>query len=873
MKPSRWQQIDELLDRAIELRVEERQGFLDSACEGDDDLKREVESLLKALDKSGTFIDKPPASKIGEIFSEMPGSSGHGSIIGNKLGNYQVVSLIGSGGMGEVYLAKDLILDRNVAIKILPQHLSSNPEALFRFEREAKAVAALSHQNILSIHNFGSQDGLAYAVMEFLEGETLRSRISRAPLAWRESLKIGAAVADGLSAAHSKGIIHRDIKPENIFLTSDGNLKILDFGIARVKTPVSSQAETLITEHGGTLPGTLMGTIGYMSPEQVRGETADAPSDIFSLGCVISEMVTGKRPFTGRTAPEVMASILRDQPESLTATLSDIPPQFAVIVERCLEKAPDDRYQSARDLSHDLRSLITLNPLSSSSININNRRFPPEGRISRHRLAIAISLLLMAIIAAGSAWWILRDRAPMNSVAVLPFTNESGDDSLQYLSDGLPESLIESLSLLPQLRVMGWSTVRYKTRDQKTTDPISVGRDLKVHAVILGRVARNADSFTITVEMIDAKDGSHLWGEKYLLNPADKSNVQSVIAARISDNLSIKLNGEQQKQLASRYSPDTEAYQLYLQGRYFLNQRTGVNRDESLKKAISFFDKAIEKDTKFALAYAGIADANALLTDSDKSPYTAAAKQYANQAIALDRSLAEPHATLAHLAYTLEWRWADAEAGFQRAISLNPNYATAHHWYAEFLICQSRFDEALNQLKTAYQIEPLSKPINNDWGTYLFFARRYDEAIAQLRNTLSLFPDSTASMRWISNSYEQTRNYPAMIDEYLRMIGMEKASQEVIIGYENAFKTGGIDGFRRKRLENLNNNMKKGVDVAPMSFAYYHAPLGEIDKAIGWLEKGYDKKHYAMVYLKVDPRYDSLRKDPRFNDLVRRIGL
>lgn len=867
MTPERWKKIDDLFEKAMELPAEGRAAFLDSACGSDVELRREVESLLSALDESGTFIDRSP---VGEAGDGVPRAGGE--LAGVSLGSYRLVSLLGSGGMGDVYLAEDTVLDRRVAVKILPQHLAANPEALARFEREAKAVAALSHPNILAIHNFGSEGGRTYAVMELLVGETLRARIQRAPLPWREAVKIGSAVADGLSAAHSKGIIHRDIKPENIFLTGDGGVKILDFGIARVKRAVSNQAETLITEHGrGTLPGTLMGTIGYMSPEQVRGESADAPSDIFSLGCVIHEMIAGTRPFQGKTAAEAMAAILRDRPAPLPDGLGDLPAHLSTIVERCLEKSPEDRFQSARDLALDLRSLLTIG--SESAASIGAARVIQPARPRTRLLALAAVAASVALLGGllGYRWW-NGYRAPQNSIAVLPFSNESGEASLEYLGEGLAESLVESLSLLPQLRVMGWSTVRFKAAEMKSADPASIGRELKVRSVITGRVARNGESFAVAVEMIDAGDGTRVWGERYSLNPSDRSNLQPAIAARISDSLSIRLSGDQQKQLEARYSTDTDAYRLYLQGKYLLNQRAGIGKQESLDKATAFFKQALEKDPAFALAYAGLADAHALM-DDDFLANSARARGYAYQAISLDKSLAEPHATLAFIANIRDWKWAEAEAGYRKSIALNPNYATAHHWYAEFLACEGRFDEAIAEIRNAQRIEPLSNPINTDWGVYLFFARRYQEAIAQLNRTIELFPDATTAMRWISNCHEQLSNYDAMIGEYLEAIEKDKAPREVIDSLREAYQSGGVDSYRRKRLQGLYDNLKKGRPASPASFAYLHASLGEVDQAVDWLEKGYQQKHFAMVYIKVEPRYDRLKSSPRFIELVRRIGL
>ncbi|MBL8167163.1 MAG: protein kinase [Acidobacteria bacterium] len=872
MTPTRWQQIDQLLDAVLELPAAERAAFLTQACKDDDELRREVESLLSASDNAGSFINTSAAHNVAQVMAEPPRPSppSSGALVGRAISHYQIIALLGTGGMGEVYRAKDTRLGRHVAIKVLPQHLSSHPDALARFEREAKAVAALSHPNILSIHDFGTDNGLTYAVMELLEGETLRARLQRAPLPWRETVKVSAAIADGLAAAHARGIIHRDIKPENVFLTSDGLVKVLDFGIARVKPLAASAAETLVSlDVHTTKPGTLMGTIGYMSPEQVRGETVEAPSDIFSLGSMLVEMITGKRPFVGKTAAETMAAILRDDPPSLIEFDSEIPFDFERIALRCLQKEPAERFQSARDLSLDLRSLLTISRSTSSGFaTATGRTNAAAPNDSAHRPLLLASLFLLATVVAIAAgfWWVSRQRPDANAIAILPFVNASGDPNTEYLSQGVPESITNSLAALPQLRVMGWSTVQYKTQTQKAPDPRVLGKELNVSAVVLGKIAQQGDKLVISVEMIDVKDGAHLWGEVYKISLAEATATQTDIARRISDSLQIELSGEQQRQLAMRYTANAEAYQLYLQGRLFLNQRAG-NREESLRKAVSYFEQTVASDPRFALGYAGLADAYALINE-DFRTNSRKAIAAANQALALDDKLAEPRATLAFVQFHYDWLWAEAEQGFRAAIALNPRYATAHHWFAELLTTQGRFDEALREIKIAHDLDPLSAPINNDWGVYLYFAHRYPEAIAQLRRALELNENTTAH-RWIVNCYEQLKQYDKMEAEYLSTLKEPTEIAEL----QQAFASDGINGFRRKRLAGLYAQLQKGNEPSLFSFAYLHALLGEKDRALEFLEKGFQQKHYGLNYLKVEPRFDALRNDARFNELLRRVGL
>ena len=866
MSPEQWKKIDELLDAALDLPPERHAAYLDEVCAGDEELRRELASLLAAHEKAGSFIETTPAQGISTVFSER-GLDQNQTLVGHTLGHYELVALIGSGGMGEVYKARDSRLDRHVAVKVLPQHLSAHPDALTRFEREAKAVAALSHPNILAIHDFGHEDGTAYLVMELLEGESLRQRMAHSTLNWRETVKIGAAIAEGLAAAHAKGIIHRDIKPENIFLTTDGLVKILDFGIARVKKAVVSNAETLISQAlNETKPGTLMGTIGYMSPEQVRGERADAPSDIFSLGCVMLEMLTGQRPFARKSNAETMAAILRDEPPSLEAT--DLPPELDRIILRCLEKAPEERFQSARDLAFDLRSMLTSasgtyravsGAMPAVKIAPNNAKRP-----AWLLPAIAGAILLgVAVI----AWAMLRRPAsPTNTVAILPFENSDKDQAINYLCEGIPESITISLAEVPQIRVMGWSTVKYKTQTQKEADPQKIGRDLNVYAVVLGKIAKTDSHLTVTVEMINVSDGRQLWGNRFEIGLDEARKVQSEIAGNVSENLQVKLSGEQQRQLSARYNTDSETYQAYLKGRYHLNERAS-NWEDNLKKAIEYFQKATESDPKFALAYAGLADAYVLLEENSTNTIAAA-----NKALQLNPQLVEPKAAIAFAHAQFDWEWQKAESGFLEAIAQKPRYATAHHWYAEFLTTQGRFDEALKEIKLAAEIEPLSMPISVDWGFYLFLARRFDEAIIQFRKTLRFDPNNLNALTFMSATYEAMGDHKQAVSTYLEFLRVRKRKPEEIEAIKATFEQQGMAAYWRLKLERLQPAITSGDSAAELRAAYLHSSLGEKDQALELLEREYQKHFYALWYLKVDPRYDNLRNDPRFADLLKRVG-
>ncbi len=897
MSPEQWKKIDELLDAALDLPPERHSAFLDEACDGDADLRRELESLLAAHQKAGSFIETTPAKGLTSALdfdkaSASVAATAVGTMVGQKLGHYQLVSLLGAGGMGEVYRARDSRLDRHVAIKVLPQHLSSHPDAMARFEREAKAIAALSHPNILAIYDFGHQDGAAYLVMELLEGATLRQRLKDSPLNWREAIKIAAAIADGLAAAHAKGIIHRDIKPENVFLTNDGQIKLLDFGIARVKRALASNAATLLSKNAlweETRPGTLMGTIGYMSPEQVRGENVEAPGDIFSLGCMLIEMLTGERPFTRPTAPETLAAILRDDPPPIDTEDQDIPTELEKIVRRCLEKNPEERFQSARDLSLDLRSLLTSASGIYRLVSGAQRQVTaeiPALNTGAHQLqwramrwifpALAVVLTLVFAV-AGFLWWKSnRSFAPApNSLAVLPLLNATNDKELEFLCDGITESVITNLSQLrPKLRVLASSSVRiYKGRE---VDPKQVGLELNVHNILTGRVLQQGGVMIIRVELVDTTDRSVLWSTSYQqpradLIAIDSLSIQGNISRQISEKLRLELTGEEQKLLAKQYTANKEAYNLYLQGRLYWNRRN----DEDLEQAIALYQQAISLDQNFALAYAGMADAYVLLYNGGPKREAARdkAEELARKALALDRQLAEPYSTLGFLEVFRHQNWQQAETYFKRAKELNSGYETAYHWHAIMLAIRGQFPEALNEIKRAKEIAPHSFPINRDHGHILFLARQYDEAVAELRNTIAAEPKNPnvrEAYSWIRNSYERKGDLQSAINEFKNT----GAPDEQIVEIQQAFTQGGANAYWQKRLEFRLKTTPATTPDGRILRVFAYSAAGEIEPAIKLLDQSISEDHHdGTVYLKVDPRFDNLRSHPRFPEFLKRLNL
>jgi serine/threonine-protein kinase len=758
---------------------------------------------------------------------------------GTQLGPYQILAPLGAGGMGEVYRARDTRLDREVAVKVLPGHLANDPDRLARFEREAKAVAALSHPNILAIYDCGKEHGFSFAVTELLEGETLRERLTHAPLPWRKAVEIGVALADGLAAAHAKGIVHRDLKPENIFLTADGRVKILDFGLARVELSAPPDAPTGLYQPAPTDPGTVLGTVGYMAPEQVRGQVVDARSDLFALGCVLYELVTSRPAFRRATAADSQAAILREEPPALTAPGLSIPVELEKLILLCLEKNPELRFQSARDLGFALQVLHRGPGLGGS----DPWAVPRPARPTRRGKAI-------------------------DSLAILPLVNASADPAMDYLCDGITDSIIDNLSQLPKLRVMARSTVfRFKGRD---ADPCAVGRELQVRAVLTGRVMQRGDRLRIRVELVDAADGALLWGEQYNRPRAEIFVIEEEIARAISARLRLQLTGKEKKRLGKRPTENTEAYELYLRGCHCSAEWT----PGSFQRAIDHFTQAIKLDPGYALAYAGLADtyfraATHWLPPGQAIPQARAA---ALRAVELDDQLSEAHASLGVAIQYHDWDWPGAEAEFRRALELKPNSAVARYWYGMFLGEMGRLDEAVAQLRHALDHDPLALHINTFLGVFLGTAGRYPEAVAQLRKTIAMDPAFYLAHTFLGWTLLRMGRLSEALASLTRATELvtDDPTQIAELGFAE-----GLAGERdraRDRLRKL-EELARHRYVSPYERASVYSGLGEKEEAFAWLEKAYAERSVWMVRLKVAFTMEPLRTDPRFAALVRRVGL
>ncbi len=783
---------------------------------------------------------------------------------GTRLGPFEILAPLGAGGMGEVYRARDARLGREVAVKVLPERLAGDPNALSRFEREARAVAALSHPNILAIHDFGEERGVRYAVTELLEGQTLRERLVRERLSWRKAAEIGIAVADGLSAAHMRSIVHRDLKPENIFLTSGGQVKILDFGLARVDAAPPEQATAAPTESVATEAGTVLGTLGYMSPEQVSGKSADARSDIFSFGCVLYEMLTGRRAFGGESPGQTMAAILRDQPEEVTAAGASVPDGVNRIVRRCLEKGPGERFQSAGDLSFALKESV------GSGISISPPGRPPLSRRTGLLLAgAAVVLAALVLIFRGVG----RGTGPgrIESLAVLPLTNLSGDPQQEYFADGMTEELITALAKVSALRVTSRTTaMRYKSSTKSLPE---IAKELGVDAIVEGSVTRSGSQVKITAQLIDASRDKHLWADTFQRDLKDVLSLQGEVARAVAGEIGVRLTPEERLRLTEKKTVNPEAYEAYLKGNDHLFRRTAADA----RKSIEYFQQAVEKQPDYALAYAGMAEAYETAAGSAQgalSPKEAfpRAKAAAMRAVELDPTLGEPHVSLAWSSFVFDRDWTTAENQFQRAIRLSPNYATAHENYATFLARMGRFDESLREARRAQELDPLSLSGNTMMGIHMGLARRDAEAIPWFRRVLAVDPTFLRAHFGLGLALVHEKKYDEAITELRKAVELSEggAAQMGALGYAYAVANRRAEALAI--VEKLKDRSREHY-VPPAMVATVFSGLGERDQAMIWLEKAIEERDPWLTGLKVDPMFDPLRSDPRFVDLMHRVGL
>ena len=738
-----------------------------------------------------------------------------------RLGPYRIVGPLGAGGMGEVYRAHDERLERDVAIKVLPPEMASSAEALARFEREAKAVAALSHPGILAVHDVGSENGVAYMVTELLEGKTLREQLAGEALSAPRAAAWGAEMADAVGAAHTRGIVHRDLKPENIFVTTDGRLKILDFGLAR--RHVIEQASDAPTAKLLTRAGTVLGTISYMSPEQVRGDVATPASDLFSLGVILNEMVSGMRPFDRQTAPDTMSAILRDEPR---VAKSDLAP----VIRRCLEKEPGRRFSSAKELGEALRA---------------RGASPVAHRISGWVFPAIVAVLIAAVALFSAREFRSHSAAQRHAIAVIPF---GASEQEVYVSDGMTDAVIDALARVPKLRVMARSaTERYRGG----ADPRKIADDLHVDALVTGRLRGNELDVELT-----AADGTHVWGSHYQADPAAPQQAQSRLIADLARQFGATAPRVRHS------TDDPEAYRLYLRARYAWNKRDAA----SLRRSIDLYNQAIERDPSFALAYSGLADSWAVIGTFAEMPGSETfpkAKAAAMKAVELDDSIAEAHTSLAYAKHYWDHDWKGAEEEYRKAIALNPNYATAHQWYSELLTALGRFPQARQEIDRAIDLDPLSGIITSVKIWNLYMARDYAGAIAAGKQATSDFVEFGQAWAYLARAYSDGGDPRAAIATFDQAPKTASPIIEAWRAYAYAKA-----GQPAKTAEIAAKLEKLGTAMNPYYLAYPYAALGRKEEAIAALQRALEEHDEQLVWLKVDPALDSLRADPRFQKIL-----
>ncbi len=755
----------------------------------------------------------------------------HDPLIGQALGHYRILEKIGDGGMGAVYRAQDERLDREVAIKVLHERTTLHEHSRKLLHKEAVTLSKLNHSCIATIYDFDTQHGLDFLVMEYVSGKTLSRHMAASALSEKEVATLGLQVAQALEEAHEHGIIHRDLKPANIAITAKGQVKVLDFGLAKLFDPARGgvKAETLTLSVDESH---LAGTLPYMAPEQVNGEHIDARTDIYGLGVVLYEMATRQRPFRGDSMLRLFDSILHQSVVAPRAMNPRISSEMERIILKCLEKEPENRYQSARELRVDLQRLLTPSSVITSVLPARRKRGPKA----------------------------------ITSIAILPLVNTSADPQTEYVSDGISENIINALSHLPKLRVMARSTVfRFKGSE---VDPITVGRELNVGAVLTGRLVQRGDTLNISTELVDVSDGARIWGEQYSRKLADILFVQDEIAVEISSRLRLSLTGPEKQRLAKHYTENREAYQAYLRGRYMASKYT----KEGMKKAIDYFRQAIEIDPAFALAYAGLAMSywNVSAVQFAPTEVMPKAREAARKALEIDPQLAESHAAVALVKMAYEWDRMDAEKEFRIAIQLNPGYATMYQWHGWHLAIMGRLGESIAELKRAMELDPLSE-INTYLGLAYYWGRQHDTAVEQFQKALELGADLWLPHLYLGWTHLQ-QNHMTRANEELSEAFRLEDNPWTVASLAHASAVSGDKIQAHRLLVDLRQRAAQQF-VAPYFVARIFTGLGEKEQAFGCLEQAYDVRDECLTWLKVDPTMDSLRSDQRYPDLLRRLGL
>ncbi len=782
-------------------------------------------------------------------------------------GRYQIIEELGRGGMGKVYKAHDTEIKEKVALKLLKPEIAADEKTIERFRNEIRLARKIVHKNVGRMYDLSKADGTYFITMEYVEGQDLRGLIRQSrQLTVGTTINIAKQVSEGLAEAHKLGVVHRDLKPCNIMIDKEGNVRIMDFGIARS-----------LTAKGITGAGVMIGTPEYMSPEQAEVKEVDQRSDIYSLGVILYEMVTGRMPFEGETPLGIAMKHKNEIPKDPRELNTQTPEDISRLILRCMEKDKEKRYQSADELRSELiniekgiptteKVIPKRKPITSKEITVTfglKKLFIPA--------LVAIALAIIGVI----IWQLIPQKrvvsvAPSKpSIAVLPFVDLSPQKDQEYLCDGLAEELINALSNIKDLRIVArTSAFSFKGKELDIRD---IGEKLSAETVLEGSVRKSGNRLRITVQLINVEDGYQVWSERYEQTIEDVFTIQDEITMAIVEKLKVKLLGGEKAKLMKRHTENVEAYNLYLKGRFYWNKRV----EEEVKKGISYFQQAIEKDPAYAAAYAGLADCYNVLGFYSALPSTEAfprAKAAALKAMEIDDTLAEAHTSLAYARLYYDWDWSDAEKEFKRATELNPAYPTAHHWYAEYLAAMGRLNEAIAEKKKACQLDPLSMVINTTVGWMFYFARQYDQAIEQIKKALEINPNFVPAHFWLGQAFEQKGMFQEAIAEFQKAITLSKGSTYTVAALAHAYAVAGERVEAQKLLDQLKKLSRRRY-VSSYDIAEVHIGLGNKNLAFEWFQKAFDERARALIFLKVEPRLDIVRADPRFIALLKKMNL